>query len=156
MIITESQLREIIKESITKYTEQQIIEKINDFIKKKIGNHVDEFDEDLYYDLNIKSYKACPDASLRSHRIRCLKVDGADIYVDLLYGRKTEEWGYSYELIDGIAAESGSPKFKEFQHKYFFPNGRKKSKAKSDNQQTDIVGNQNSFHTASTNGEYTY
>ena len=92
--------------------------------KTNIGNHVDSVEEDLWYELGIKCYR-WGESRLRGHILRLIAVKGTDIWIELLYGLKTDEWGYSYELIDGIAAEDGSTAFKEFKRKYFFPNGRK-------------------------------
>lgn len=134
MIITETQLRQIIKESIAKYSQQQIIETINNIIKQNIGNGPDAVEADLYEKFNIECYD-WGYRRFRSHFLTILKVENTDIYIELLYGHKTEEWGYVYDIIDGIAAEFGSPKFKEFEYKYYYPNGRKNSKVKNNNQQ---------------------
>lgn len=146
MIITETKLKQIIKESIAKYSQQQIIEIINNIIKQNIGNGPDAVEADLYEKFNIECYD-WGYRRFRSHFLTILKVENTDIYIELLYGHKTEEWGYVYDIIDGIAAEFGSPKFKEYHHKWFFPNGRKNSKVKNNNQQamaqnsSDIYGN---------------
>lgn len=132
MIITEAQFREAIRASLS---EQKTIDKINEFLKANIGNHVDCVEEDLWYDLGIKccNWDKC---RFRSHFLRTMYVKGTDIWVLLLYGQNTEEWGYVYDLIDGIAAENGSPAFSEFRHKHFFPNGRKPNTRKV---KTDVV-----------------